>query len=184
MPREGGERIAQTASTGLRAETDRERRKVEWTISDFSELLEQCPKGQCIVSPEFCAGGITGGVVFLSGKELADHRPECPLLVLMSRDPPAVLRHTPSSGHWPVRSPSQDHRTRAWPEACISSSTPTATGTRGRASAPWRSAYRRRGGTGMARERRSERKRSTTDAPLTLPESKDNSMKRCRCDRY
>jgi len=33
-------------------------REVEWTISDYSALLENCPKGQCITSPTFAAGGV------------------------------------------------------------------------------------------------------------------------------
>ncbi|CAE7362444.1 unnamed protein product [Symbiodinium natans] len=33
-------------------------REVEWTISDYSALLESCPKGQCVTSPTFAAGGV------------------------------------------------------------------------------------------------------------------------------
>ncbi|CAE8582292.1 unnamed protein product [Polarella glacialis] len=32
--------------------------EVEWTIPDYSQLIESCPKGQCIVSPSFCAAGV------------------------------------------------------------------------------------------------------------------------------
>lgn len=37
---------------------NRQVREVEWTISEYSSLLENCPKGQCIMSPTFSAAGI------------------------------------------------------------------------------------------------------------------------------
>eukprot|EP00434_Breviolum_minutum_P038506 symbB.v1.2.034158.t1/scaffold4292.1/size81749/1 len=37
---------------------NRQVREVEWTISDYTALLESCPKGQCITSPTFSAAGI------------------------------------------------------------------------------------------------------------------------------
>lgn len=37
---------------------NRQVREVEWTISEYSSLLETCPKGQCIMSQTFSAGGI------------------------------------------------------------------------------------------------------------------------------
>eukprot|EP00930_Biecheleria_cincta_P051454 TRINITY_DN3664_c0_g1_i1.p1 TRINITY_DN3664_c0_g1~~TRINITY_DN3664_c0_g1_i1.p1 ORF type:complete len:841 (+),score=283.48 TRINITY_DN3664_c0_g1_i1:87-2609(+) len=49
---------AQVLEARLGLVENAEVREVEWTIPDYSSLLENCPKGQCIVSAPFCAAGV------------------------------------------------------------------------------------------------------------------------------
>eukprot|EP00435_Cladocopium_sp_Y103_P009786 s1038_g2.t1 len=51
--------VQQVKQAGTRSErSEKGVREVEWTISEYSTLLENCPKGQCIMSPTFSAAGI------------------------------------------------------------------------------------------------------------------------------